>query len=206
VVGDVRYSGLDDPGEAAIYTPFAQTPFLFSFPMVRMRLPPRAAAESIRRALAEVDPRLASARIAPMSDLVSESVAEPRFNMLLLSGFALLALVLAAVGTYGVIAYGVVLRTREIGVRLALGAQPGQVVGAVVGQGLGLACVGVGVGLAGAWGATRVLTGLLFEVTPTDPATLGAGALLLTAVVAVASYLPARRAARIDPVAALRAD
>ena len=122
------------------------------------------------------------------------------------AGFAFLALVLAAVGTYGVIAYGVVQRTREIGVRLALGAQPGQVVGAVVGQGLGLACVGVGLGLAGAWGATRVLTGMLFEVTPTDPATLGAGALLLTVVTAVASYLPARRAARIDPVAALRAD
>jgi putative ABC transport system permease protein len=206
VVADVRYSGLDDPGEAAIYTPFAQTPFLFSFPMVRTRLPARAAAESIRRALTQVDPRLASARIAPMSDLVAGSLAEPRFNMLLLSGFAFLALVLAAVGTYGVIAYGVVQRTREIGVRLALGAQPGQVVGAVVGQGLGLACVGVGLGLAGAWGATRVLTGLLFEVTPTDPATLGAGALLLTVVTAVASYLPARRAARIDPVAALRAD
>lgn len=206
VVADVRYSGLDDPGEAAIYTPFAQTPFLFSFPMVRTRGEARLTGEAIRRALAEVDPRLATTRVRPMSDLVAGSVARPRFNMLLLSAFALLALALAAVGTYGVIVYGVAQRTREIGVRLALGARPGQVVSAVVREGLGLAAAGVTAGLLGAWGATRVLAGLLFGVTPTDPATLFGGALLLSAVAALASYLPARTAARIDPVVALRAD
>ncbi len=206
VVADVRYSGLDDPGEAAIYTPFAQTPFLFSFPMVRTRGEARLTGEAVRRALAEVDPRLATTRVRPMSDLVAGSVARPRFNMLLLSAFALLALALAAVGTYGVIVYGVAQRTREIGVRLALGARPGQVVSAVVRQGLGLAAAGVAAGLLGAWGATRVLAGLLFGVTPTDPATLLGGALILSAVAALASYLPARRAARIDPVVALRVD
>jgi putative ABC transport system permease protein len=206
VVADVRYSGLDDPSEAAIYTPFAQTPFLFSFPMVRTRGEVRLTSEAIRRVLAEVDPRLATTRVQPMRDLVAGSVARPRFNMLLLSAFALLALVLAAVGTYGVIAYGVAQRTREIGVRLALGARPGQVVSSVVRQGLRLTAAGVAVGLVGAWGATRVLAGLLFGVTPTDPATLLAGALLLSAVAVLASYLPARKAARIDPVVALRVD
>jgi putative ABC transport system permease protein len=206
VVADVRYSGLDDPGEAAIYTPFAQTPFIFSYPMVRTRFSPQGAVESIRQALRQVDPRLAAARIAPMSELVAGSVAQPRFNLLLLSSFAALALVLSAVGTYGVIAYGVVQRTREIGVRLALGARPGQVVTAVVRQGLGLAALGVTLGLGCAWASTRLLAGLLFGVTPTDPLTLAAGAALLAGVAVGASYLPARRAARIDPVIALRAE
>jgi putative ABC transport system permease protein len=206
VVADVRFSGLDDPAEAAIYTPFAQTPFPFSFPVVRTRTDPRAAAEPIRRVLADVDPRLASARIAPMSDLVTGSVAERRFSMLLLSGFALLALALAAVGTYGVIAYDVALRTREIGVRLALGAPPSRVVAGVVRQGIGLVGLGAALGLCGAWAATRVLGDLLYELSPNDPATFAVGAALLAVVATAASYVPARRAARVDPVVALRAD
>jgi putative ABC transport system permease protein len=206
VVGDIHFSGLDDSAEAEIFTPFAQTPFPFSFPVVRTRMEPPAAAHSIRRVLTEVDPLLASARIAPMSDLVAGSVAERRFSMLLLSGFALLALALAAVGTYGVIAYDVAQRTREIGVRLALGAPPGHVVAAVVRQGLGLVGMGAALGLFGAWGATRALGDLLYELSPTDPATFAAGALLLAAVATAASYLPARRAARVDPAVALRAE
>ena len=206
VAADVRYSGLDDSAEAEIFTPFAQTPFPFSYPVVRTRLDPGAAAESIRRTLREVDPLLASARIAPMSELVARSLAERRFSMLLLSGFALLALALAAVGTYGVIAYDVALRTREIGVRLALGAPPARLVAGVVRQGLGLVGLGAGLGLCGAWGATRVLGDLLYELSPSDPATFAAGALLLATVATAACYLPARRAARIDPAVALRAE
>ncbi len=206
VVADVRFSGLDDPAEAAIYTPFAQTPFPFSFPLVRTRVPPESAIQPIRRVLAEVDPRLASARIAPLSELVAGSVAERRFSMLLLSGFALLALALAAVGTYGVIAYDVALRTREIGVRLALGAPPARVVAGVVRQGLVLVGLGVTLGLGGAWGATRVLGDLLYELSPRDPGTFAAGALLLAAVAVAALCLPARRAARVDPAVALRAE
>jgi putative ABC transport system permease protein len=206
VVADVRFSGLDDPAEAAIYTPFAQTPFPFSFPVVRTRMDPLAAAQSIRRVLGEVDPRLASARIAPMSELVAGSVSERRFSMLLLSGFAALALALAAVGTYGVIAYDVALRTREIGVRLALGAPPRRVVAGVVRQGLRLVGLGAVLGLCGAWAATRVLGDLLYELSPKDPVTFAAGALLLAAVAVAASYIPARRAARVDPAVALRAE
>jgi putative ABC transport system permease protein len=206
VVADVRFSGLDDPAEAAIYTPFAQTPFPFSFPVVRTRMDPPAAAQSIRRVLGEVDPRLASARIASMDELVAGSVAERRFSMLLLSGFAALALVLAAIGTYGVIAYDVALRTSEIGVRLALGASPARVVTGIVRQGLRLVGVGAGLGLGGAWGATRVLGDLLYDVSPTDPAALAAGALLLAIVACAALYVPARAAARVDPAAALRAE
>ncbi len=206
VVGDVRFSGLDDSAEAEIFTPFAQTPFPFSFPVVRTRLDPRSAAQAIRGVLEDVDPPLASARIAPMSELVTGSLAERRFSMLLLSGFALLALALAAVGTYGVIAYDVALRTREIGVRLALGAPPARVVGGVVRDGLGLVGLGAGLGLCGAWGATRVLGDLLYELSPNDPATFAAGALLLVAVAVAACYVPARRAARVDPAVALRAE
>ena len=113
---------------------------------------------------------------------------------------------LAAVGTYGVIAYDVALRTREIGVRLALGAPPGRLVAGVVRQGLGLVGLGAGLGLCGAWGATRVLGDLLYELSPSDPATFAAGALLLATVATAACYLPARRAARVDPAVALRAE
>jgi putative ABC transport system permease protein len=206
VVADVRFSGLDDPAEAAVYTPFAQTPFPFSFPVVRTRMDANAASAAIRKVLDEVDPRLASARIAPMGALVSGSVADRRFSMLLLSGFALLALALAAVGTYGVIAYDVALRTREIGVRLALGAPPARVVAGVVRQGLRLVVLGASLGLCGSWAATRVLGDLLYELSPNDPATFAAGALVLAVVAIAASYVPARRAARVDPAVALRAE
>jgi putative ABC transport system permease protein len=206
VVADVHFSGLDDSADAEIFTPFAQTPFPFSFPVVRTRMDSPAAAAAVRRVLSEVDPRLASARIAPMNDLVAGSMAERRFSMLLLSGFAVLALALAAIGTYGVIAYDVAMRTREIGVRLALGATPGRVVSDVVRQGFRLVGLGALLGLGGAWAATRVVGDLLYELSPRDPVTFAAGALLLAAVAIAASYVPARRAARVDPAVALRAE
>jgi putative ABC transport system permease protein len=202
----VRYSGLDDPSEAAIYTPFAQTPFPWTYVMVRTSGPPLAIAAAVREAVRAVDPDLEPAGLKPMTDVVAETVAQPRFNVLLLSAFALLALVLAAVGIYGVVSYSVAQRTREIGIRMALGATPGHVLRLVTGEGVRLAAAGVAVGLAGAYAATRVLTTLLFDVRATDPAThLGAAALLVL-VAGAASAVPALRATRVAPVSALRAE
>ena len=204
VVDDVRYSGLDDPGEAAIYTPFAQTPFLWTYVMVRTAGPPMALAGAVREVVRAVDPGLDAAAVKPMADVVAETVTQPRFNVLLLSGFAALALVLAAVGIYGVVSYSVVQRTREIGIRMALGATRADVLRLVTGEGLRLAAVGVVAGLVAAAAAARVLTTLLFEVRPTDAFTYLYAAALLVLVAAIASLVPAWRATRVAPVSALR--
>jgi putative ABC transport system permease protein len=204
VVGDVRYSGLDDPGEAAIYTPFAQTPFLWNYLMVRTAMPPATVAEAVRRAVAEAEPSLEAANFRTMHELLSETVAEPRFYTLLVGAFALLALALAALGIYGVTAYSVTERTHEIGVRLALGARPGDVLRMVVGQGMKPALFGALIGLAGAVLLTRALESLLFGVSTTDPLTFAGVAAVLAGVALLACVVPARRAARVDPLVALR--
>ncbi len=204
VVGDVRYSGLDDPGEAAIYTPFAQTPGLWNYVMLRTDVPPQNVIAAVRQTVAAVDPALEAANPQTMEQLIAQSVAQPRFYTVLLTGFALLALMLAAVGIYGVISYSVSQRTHEIGVRLALGAQRGDVLKLVVGQGMVLALGGIAIGLAAAYTVTRVMTNLLYGVTATDPATYAATALVLLVVALAACYLPARRAMRLDPLIALR--
>ncbi|HUG54715.1 MAG TPA: ABC transporter permease [Vicinamibacteria bacterium] len=206
VVDDVRYSGLDDPGEAAIYTPFAQTPFPWTYVMVRTQGPPTAVARAVSEVVASVDPALEAAGIKPMSELVAGAVARPRFNVRLLSLFAALALVLAAVGIYGVLSYSVVQRRREIGIRMALGAQRGDVLRLVAGEGLRLAGVGVLAGLLGAVAATRVMASLLFEVRATDAATYASAAGFLLVVALAASAVPAWRATRVAPVSALRAE
>ena len=204
IVGDIKYSGLDDPGESTIYTPFAQTPFLWSYFMVRTTHSPAGINASIQRAVSAVDENLMAARIQPMERLVSEAVAQPRFNALLLAIFAGLALVLATVGIYGVISYSVMQRTREIGIRMALGAQGSDVLKLVVGQGMILALLGVCVGLGAAFLLTRLMASLLFNVSATDPLTFVMIALLLAFVALVATYIPARRAMRVDPMVALR--
>jgi putative ABC transport system permease protein len=206
VVDDVRYSGLDDPGEAAIYTPFAQTPFLWTYVMVRTQGPPMALAAAVRTAVSGVDPSLEAAAVKPMTDVMAETVAQPRFNVLLLSALAGLALVLAAVGIYGVISYSVAQRTREIGIRMALGADRRDVVRLVTGESLRLAAMGVVAGLLGAAAGARVLSTLLFEVKPTDPATYACAAGFLVLVALAASAVPAWRATRVAPVSALRAE
>jgi putative ABC transport system permease protein len=204
VVGDIRYSGLVDPDQPTLYTPFQQTPFFWSYYMVRTSGPPLQAARGVREAVRAVDPTLDAAGVRPMTDVVAESVGRPRFQVALLGVFAALAITLAAVGIYGVVSYSVAQRTQEIGIRMALGAGRSHVVRMVTGEGLRLALGGVALGLVGAAAATRVLETLLFEVRPTDPPTFAGAAVFLAAVTVLASAIPALRASRLRPTEALR--
>jgi putative ABC transport system permease protein len=206
VVGDVQYQGLAEDLQPAIYTPFAQTPFLWLYVMVRPAGNPDALLASLRAVVPSVDPTLTAANLRRVEEVVASSAAEPRFNMLLVSGFALLALVLAAVGIYGVIAYSVAQRTHEIGVRMALGAAAGNIVRLVLREGLTMAIAGIVVGLGGAAVLTRLMRTLLFGVGTRDPMTFGAVAGLLVVVALLACYLPARRALRVEPIIALRTE
>jgi putative ABC transport system permease protein len=167
---------------------------------------PAALAQPAREVLARIDPALAVTRIATMSQQVAESVAPQRFSAMAMAGFAAGALLLAAIGLYGVLAFAVAQRTREIGVRIALGATRAAVLGMVVRQGMALVVAGLAIGLAAAAAATRVMSALLYETTPHDPWTFAAAPIVLAAVALLACYLPARRAARVEPVVALRAE
>ena len=206
VVGDVQYRGLDSEMEPTIYASFEQTPFPWLYVMVRTTGDSSALARSIRTVVRDLDPRLSSAEVRQMTDVVAGTVAEPRFSMLLVSGFAVLALALAAIGIYGVIAYSVAQRTHEIGLRMALGAARSNVMSLVVREGLLMAVLGVVAGVGGAALSTRLMTNLLVGITPRDPIAFGTSAMLLLMVALAASYLPARRATRVDPVVALRAE
>jgi hypothetical protein len=175
--------------------------------LVRGSLPPAEMSAIVRRVAREVDPSLRLRRDVTAAEAnVAHFMSVHRFVLALLGGFASLALVLAAIGLYGVIAYGVSQRTRELGVRIALGADAADIVAMVLREALSLAGIGIAVGAVAAVAATRALRGLLFGVQPGDPATLGATALLLAVVAIAAAYLPARRAATTDPVEALRAE
>jgi predicted permease len=208
VVGDVKdgvVAPLDgDGGVPQIYVPFAQNPYDALTFVVRGAGSVSQLAASVRAALHEVDPEQPMATVRPLVELVGESIARQRFAMLLLSIFSSAALLLAAVGIYGVTAYAVAQRTAEIGIRMALGARRAQVLDLVLRQGMVLATIGIGLGLVGAAAATRFLQGMLFGITPLDPTTFGATAALFGLVAAVATYVPARRATRVDPIVALR--
>ena len=158
----------------------------------------------MRQTIQGIDRTLPAFAMTPLATIVSESVAERRFSMLLLGLFAFIALFLAAVGLYGVVAYTVSQRTQEIGLRMAIGAQRGDVLRLVVGGGMKLAIAGVAIGIACALGLARLVATMLYEVTPFDPASYSATALVLLAVAALACYVPARRAMRVDPIVALR--
>ncbi|MEO7272024.1 MAG: ABC transporter permease [Vicinamibacterales bacterium] len=206
VVGDLHYQGAAGETEPAIYTPFAQTPFMWAYVMVRTTGDPGALTAAVRRAVPAAVPRSTAANLQPMQVVLSESVAQPRLTALLTGAFGLLALLLAAIGVYGVVSYSVAQRTREIGIRRVLGARVGDVLRLVVGEGLALALIGVGLGLAGAGVLMTWTSSLLFGITAHDPVTYGAVASILVVVAAVASWLPARRALRVEPVVALRQD
>jgi len=204
VVGNVKYTGLEAKEEPAFYIPHLQNPIRFMHLIVRATSNPGALLPAIRSEVWSLDKDLPVARVRTMDQLLSESVAQPRFRTLLLAVFAAVALLLATVGIYGVMSYSVTQRTHEIGIRMALGANPGEIVKMVVSQGLKLALIGAGVGLIGAYVATRLFENLLFDVSATDPMTFAFISVLLIATALLASYIPARRATKVDPMAALR--
>jgi putative ABC transport system permease protein len=204
VVGDVRDSGLHAPGRPEIYVPHPQQSWSWMSVVVRASGDPAALVGAVRREVAALDPEQAIYNVRTFSELLSGSLAVHRFIMALLAGFALLALVLATVGVYGVMAGSVERRTGEIGLRLAVGADRSDVLRMVLGQAARLVAAGVTLGLVAAFALTRVMQSLLFGVSPTDPATFAAVAGVLAAAALLASYLPARRAARVDPLTALR--
>lgn len=213
VVGDVRESGLQDSDQPVMYVPQGQiidplTQLANSqIPMswaIRTSSDPSALTSAIQREILAVDGQLPVSKIRTMEQVVSESTARQNFNMLLLSIFAGLALLLAAIGIYGLMSYTVEQRTQEIGIRLALGAGRGDMLRMIVRQGMQLAGIGVVIGLAAAFGLTRLLASLLFGVKTTDPLTYVAVALVLSSVALFACYVPARRATKIDPLIALR--
>jgi putative ABC transport system permease protein len=203
VVGDV-HSGRRISAPPEIYVPHPQQSWSWMSLVVRASGDPVSLAGAVRREVAALDPEQALYNVRPLPELLSESLAARRFIMALLGGFALVGLALATVGVYGVLAESVERRRGEIGLRLAVGADRGDVMRMVLGQAARLAAAGVTLGLAAAFALTRVMQGLLFGVSATDPATFAAvGAVLATAAM-LASYLPARRAARLDPAAVLR--
>jgi putative ABC transport system permease protein len=205
VVGDIKQRGLDDRQNSQFYAPYHQTLFASGLTVVvRTASDPAAVIGSIRNAVQRINPQLAVYDLRTMEQVAARSVAERRFTTFLLALFAGLALVLACVGLYGVIAYSVTQRTQEIGIRMALGAQTGDVLRMILNQSLVLTLVGLVVGTIASLALTRYLASLLFNVKPTDPVTLVSVSLLLALVSVVASYIPARRAARVNPIVALR--
>jgi putative ABC transport system permease protein len=203
VVGDVKQYGLDTSGGVALYVPQLQQGQSTLTLVVRTRTEPAAMIETIRREILAIDPEQAVFNVATMDEVLASSISLRRVSMFLLAGFAALALLLAAIGIYGVLAQIVVQRTHEIGIRMALGAQARDVLKLIVRQGMSLAVIGIALGLAGAFALTRLLAGLLFGVGATDPMTFLWIPVLLASVSFFACYLPARRAARLDPIKAL---
>jgi len=206
VVADTAVNRLEDEPQPAFYVSAWHQPIEGTSLVVRSASDPLSLAEALRREVQALDPELPVHRIRTMSELVSASVAQRRFQALLLAAFAGVGLALAAIGLYGVMAFSVSQRTREIGIRMALGAQGRGVLRLVIGQGLALVIVGVALGLAVALAFSRVLAGLLFRVSATDPAIFAIVPALLLLTALVASYPPARRATRVDPLTALRCE
>jgi putative ABC transport system permease protein len=206
VVGAVRWAGMASEPQATTYFWFPQRPERHVTIVTRTLDDPIAMADRLAAQVTDIDPTQPVAEIRPMRDFVAADLAQPRFTMLLLGGFAAAALLLAAMGLYGVIAFGVTQRTQEIGLRVALGAQHYDVLRLVMRRGMRLTGIGLAIGIAAALALGRVVSGLLYGVGPADPATLLAVALFLAAVATLATYLPARRATRTDPMVALKSE
>jgi putative ABC transport system permease protein len=204
IVGDVRYDSLTDKAEPTVYFPLPELVYPFMTLVLRTDGEPADLAPAVRHVVRAIDPNQPISDVRTMDQVMADTVGRARFNTLLLGVFAGLAMLLAAVGIFGVTQYSVTLRTREIGLRMALGAQKGQVLRLILKQGLLLTLSGIGIGVAGALALTRLLSSLLYGVSATDPLTFAALALLLTGVSWIACYIPARRAASVDPLIALR--
>jgi len=207
VVGDTRDDGLGRDPIPTVYIPLAVMPDwpFFSY-VVRTSGAPAAVAAAARETIRALDPNLPVRNVRTLDAVLAESVAPARWSTTLLGVFAGIALLMAGLGVFGVLSFAVTQRTRELGIRIALGAAPASVRRMVVGQGLGLVGAGLALGLVGALALTRLMASLLYGVAPTDPLTYAGVGAVLVAIAFVASYLPARRATRVDPIIALRAD
>ena len=203
VVGDIRQTNLGDEPAPGIYIPYTQEIMPWQTLVVRTENDPMSLAALIRHEVAALDPEQPVARVATMDELKEVSTAQPRFRTFLIGSFAGIALLLSAIGIYSVMAYTVSRRTGEIGVRMALGARPADILRLIFGESMTLMLLGVLFGLVGAFAATRVMKSLLFGVTSTDPFTFAGVTLLLCSVALLASFIPARRASRVDPMVAL---
>jgi putative ABC transport system permease protein len=206
VAKNVKQGGLDRQPRPEFFRPYNQAAWPVMTVIVRTATNPGAYLNQIKQALARIEPDRAPSGIRTMDEVLYDSVGSRRFPMMLLAAFSLLALTLAAVGISGVVAFSVSQRTREIGIRMALGARKGAVIWLALSRSMISALIGVVVGLAASYGLTRFLTGLLFEVKPMDPIVLGLAALILAGVAFIACYLPSRRAAKVDPMVALRCE
>jgi putative ABC transport system permease protein len=204
VVRDVKFGGLAAGTEPAYYLPAAQAPLADMTVLVRTTNDPKSITTAVRQAVWSIDPNQPIANVNTLEQIVSDSIAQPRLNMVLMMLFGSLALLLSAVGIYGLLSYAVTQRTQELGIRMALGANVGDVLKLVLKQGMLLAVIGEAIGLAGAFALTRLLRGLLFGVTPTDTSIFAAVVAVLTLTALLACYLPARRATKVDPLVALR--
>jgi putative ABC transport system permease protein len=206
IVGDIKAEGLDEPNPPQIYMPLRQWPVSFMTVVLKTSVPPTSLTEAARAQVAAIDPNLPLSNIGTLDAIVAKSISQQRFYMTLLSVFAAVALVLAAIGIFGVLSYAVSQRTREIGIRMALGAQERTVIGLVVRQAMALVAAGVVAGTLLALYLSQTMTKMLFSVRPTDPTTFVSVAAVLAGVALLASYLPARRATRVDPIVALRSE
>jgi len=204
VAADVKFRSLDAPNIEEMYLPLAQSPWPSMTVLVRSDTDPRPLVAAVRRELARLDPDIAVSGVQSLDEIVSGSVAQPQLVERVVAVFAVLALVLASIGIYGVMSYSVAERTRELAVRMALGAGPREILRLVLGEGLGLTAAGLVLGLAVSLAATRLMSSLLFGVSATDPVTFGGAVAVLAATALLASFLPARRGMRLSPVRALR--
>lgn len=204
VVADVKWHHLSADRGTGLYIPLLQSQIGEARAIVHTSANSGVLAASLRGVVHSIDEHTPVSNVGNVEQFISDSVAEPRFSMMLLGLFAIITLALGAIGVYGVTTYAVSQRTREIGLRMAMGAQPGEVLRMILRQGLGLALAGGILGIAGAFATTRVLSTMLFGVSATDPLTFASVTLVLMITALAASYLPARRAARVDPMVALR--
>jgi putative ABC transport system permease protein len=204
VVADIRQASLNEEPAPGIYVPYTQEIMPWQTLVIRTKTDPMSLAAAIRQEVYKLDSQQPVARVATLDQLIEASTAQTRFRTMLLGGFAMVALLLTAIGIYGVMAYAVSQRTHEMGLRIALGAHPSQVLSLILRQGLGLVSIGLLFGILGALALTRLMTSLLFGTSTTDPLTFASVVFLLSLVAVAACCIPARRAMRVDPLVALR--